>query len=69
MVAYPLDNYEKLIREYEECKKRDTPFSIYTHYWHLNRAPQTKQMLARLYYHMKEDGAELVSLSSCFEKQ
>ena len=69
MVSHPLDSYDKLIREYEESKKRRAPFCVYTHYWHLNRDPQSKLLLERLYRHMTEDGAELVSLSSCFEDQ
>ena len=66
MVSYALDDYDRLIREYKAAKKRKTPFSIYTHYWHLNRVQETKQMLVRLYQYILNDGAELVSLSSCF---
>ena len=69
MVSYPLDDYDKLIREYRESRKRKTPFSVYTHYWHLNRDPQTKGMLKRLYDEMMDDGAELVPLSSCFDTE
>ncbi len=68
MVSYPLDDYDKLIREYGQSKKRNTPFSVYTHYWHLNRDPETKAMLAKLYHRIMDDGAELVSISSCFDK-
>ena len=68
MVSYPLDSYEKLVAEYRLCRKRNTPFSVYTHYWHLNRDPALKQLLRDVYTYVMNDGAELVALSDCFER-
>ena len=68
LVAYPLDSYEKLIEEYRLCRKRNAPFSVYTHYWHLNRDPALKKLLRDVYTYVMDDGAELVALSDCFER-
>ena len=66
MVAYEVGNYDRLRQEYEQCKKRNVPFSVYTHYWYLNSHPETKALLRRIYEYVTQDGAQLVSLSSCF---
>ncbi len=66
MVSYPLDNLEKLLREYALCRKRGAPFSVYTHYWELNSNPQRKALLEAVYNHAIADGARLVGLSDCF---
>ena len=68
MVSYGLDDFETLMKEYELCKKMKAPFAIYTHYWVLNKDPMLKQRLRDLYHFMMCEGAELVSMSSCFKE-
>jgi len=69
MVSYGLDDFDLLMKEYELCKKLHAPFAIYTHYWILNREPEIKQRLVDLYHFMMCEGAELVSMSSCFKEE
>lgn len=64
--AYTLDSYERLVREYEICKKKDVPFVVYTHYWQLNQQSHSKQLLMKLYDYVVDDGAQIVPLSECF---
>ena len=67
MVSYPLDRYEKLIAEYQMAKKRNMPFSVYTHYWQLNRDKGLKQLLQAVYAYAIHDGAQLTALSECIQ--
>lgn len=67
LVAYALDNYDRLKYEYNKCKKSNVPFVIYTHYWSLLRDPVAKERLKEIYNYVIDDGAELVGLSECFE--
>lgn len=67
MVSYPLSNYDTMVQLYHQSKKRKAPFSVYTHYWELNRSPERKALLQRVYEYAVGDGAELVSLSSLFD--
>ena len=64
---YPLDSFDMLVREYRMAKKRNAPFTVYTHYWQLNRDPKLKELLRSIYQYVIDDGAELVPLSSCFD--
>ena len=64
--AYGIDNYDRLVYEYQKCKSLDTPFVIYTHYWKLLNDAQHKTMLEKLYNFLIDDGAHLISLSDCF---
>ena len=66
LVAYPLDAFDTLVREYHISKERNAPFSVYTHYWELNRRPELKGLLEKLYRYVIDDGAELTALSACF---
>ena len=66
LAAYTLDNYDRLVRAYELCKKRNVPFVIYTHYWQLNENPRNKLLLENIYDYAVRDGAEIVPLSQCF---
>ena len=68
MVAYTLDSYNRLIKEYEKCKKNKQPFVVYSHYWKINSDKLTKQMLKDLYRYIKADGAKVVSLTECFKE-
>jgi len=45
LVAFTLDNFERLKYEYNECKKRNQPFVIYTHYWSINKSSENKKYL------------------------
>lgn len=66
LVAYTLDDYDRLVYEYHKCKKRNQPFVVYTHYWMVYSNPKTKELLRKIYEYVSEDGAELVGLSECF---
>jgi peptidoglycan/xylan/chitin deacetylase (PgdA/CDA1 family) len=66
LIAYTLDNFERLVFEYEQCKEKNQPFVIYTHYWQLNKDPNTKELLKKIYDYAVADGAEIVPLSKCF---
>lgn len=69
LVAYSLDNYERLVYEYEQCKKRNMPFVVYSHYWMVNRDERIKKMLEDIYSYAKKDGAKVISLTKCFEEK
>ncbi len=64
--AYTVDHYERLVYEYQICKKKQVPFVIYTHYWQLNTDERAKTLLKKIYQYVIEDGAEIVPLSECF---
>lgn len=64
--AYTVDNYERLIYEYHICKRKKTPFVIYTHYWQLNTDENAKLLLKQIYDYVVNDGAEIVPLRECF---
>lgn len=66
LVAFTLDNFERLVYEYHQCKKKNQPFVVYTHYWQLNENDKAKDLLKKIYNYVLDDGAEIVSLSSCF---
>ena len=67
--AFPVDNWERLLNEFNLCKKYDTPFVIYTHYWKVNNDKNVKDLLIRIYEHAINNCAELVSLSSMFNEK
>lgn len=67
LAAYTVDDYERLVYEYHVCKKKKVPFVIYTHYWQLNRDEKVKRLLKKIYKYAKNDGAQVVPLSQCFE--
>lgn len=66
LVAYSLDDYDRLLYEYNECKKIGTSFVVYTHYWDMLRDEKKHILLKSVYEYVINDGAELVPLSSCF---
>lgn len=66
LTAYALDNFERLKKEYMECKKKNTPFVIYSHYWYVNQNEKTKEILKQIYDYVIADGAKLVALSDLF---
>ena len=66
LVPYSLDSFERLKKEYHVCKQKNVPFVVYSHYWYLNRSPETKALLKRIYEYVINDGAELVGVSDCF---
>ena len=66
LIAYTLDNYDRLVFEYQACKRKKQPFVVYTHYWQVNENPAIKDLLKRIYEFITKDGAELVALSECF---
>lgn len=67
LIAYTLDNFDRLVQEYQACEKRHQPFVVYTHYWQINRNSVIKDLLRKITDYVLNDGAELVSLSKCFE--
>lgn len=67
LVAYTLDDFERLKKEYLACKDKGQPFVVYTHYWQLNTNPKIKALLKKIYEFAIDDGAELVPLSECFK--
>lgn len=66
LVAYSLDSFDRLVFEYNECKRKKQPFVIYTHYWKVNESPEVKELLKKIYDYVIDDGAELVGVSDCF---
>ena len=68
LVAFTLDRYDRLVDEYRACKKRGQPFVVYTHYWQVNQDTKIKELLRKISDFVLNDGAELVSLSRCFEE-
>ena len=68
-IAYDLLNYNRLIEEYNMCKEHNVPFVVFTHYWHLLCVPEQKDLLKRLYEYMKNDGAELVSVTKLLKTE
>ena len=68
LIAYTLDHFDRLVQEYQACKKRNQPFAVYTHYWQVNQNPTIKELLHRITDYVLSDGAEMVSLSKCFEE-
>lgn len=66
LIAFTLDNYDRLVKEYQACKKRGEPFVVYSHYWQINQNPNIKELLMRITDYVIKDGAELVPLSECF---
>ncbi len=67
LVAYTVDSYERLVYEYERCKKKKQPFVVYSHYWVINKHSEVRESLKKIYKYAKEDGAEVVPLSECFK--
>ena len=65
--AYTLDDYERLIYEYHICKKKKSPFVIYTHYWQLNTNDKSKKLIEQIYNYVIKDVAKIVPLSECFK--
>ena len=68
LAPFPLDDLDMLKREYQAAKKRGAPFTVYTHYWQLNRDAGLKTLLREIYTYAMEDGAELTALSACFRR-
>ena len=64
--AYPLSNIQRLKKEYCECKSLNTPFILNTHYWDIRKEP-SRRLFTEIMNYLLSDGAELVSVSSCFE--
>lgn len=69
LAAYTVDDYERLVYEYNVCKKKNAPFVIYTHYWQLNQDEKAKKLLRRIYRYVIKDGAQVVPLTQCFERR
>jgi hypothetical protein len=67
IAAFTLSNFEKLKQSYNECKKNNWPFIVYTHYWDVNSNEETKNLLKEIYNYCKDDGAVLTSVSSIFK--
>ncbi len=67
LIAFTLDNYDRLVLEYQACKRKGQPFIVYSHYWQINQNPDIKNLLIRISNYVFNDGAELVALSKCFE--
>jgi peptidoglycan/xylan/chitin deacetylase (PgdA/CDA1 family) len=67
LTAYTLGNFDRLVMAYQESKKRGEPFCVYTHYWDLLANPSRKEQLRKIYQYAMDDGAQLVSLSECFD--
>ena len=66
LVAYTLDDFDRLVFEYEQCKKNKQPFVVYTHYWWLLKHEDGRKTLEKIYNYVLDDGAEMVPLSECF---
>lgn len=67
LCAYATDSLERMIVEYNYCKKHNYPFVIYTHYWSMNKNPNEKEKVKQIYEYVKRDGAEMVGLSMFFK--
>lgn len=67
LVAYTVDDYDRLVFEYEMCKKKGQPFVVYSHYWQINSDVKIKELLVKIYQYVKNDGASIIGLSDCFK--
>lgn len=67
LVAYTLDDYDRLVKEYKMCKNRDAPFVVYSHYWKINENAKVKALMCAIYNYAIKDGASLIGLSKCFK--
>lgn len=61
--AFPFENYDKMVLQYEICKKFNQPLVIYTHYWSLNRNQNEKIEFNRFVDWIVKDGAKPVFMS------
>ena len=67
LAVYPANSYERLVKEYQLCKKRNNPFIIYTHSWYLMQNKSNRELLERMVEYLLADGATPVLMSECFE--
>ena len=68
LCAYATDSTERLVKEYNYCKKNNYPFVIYTHYWSINKSQREKNIVKFIYNYAKSDGAKMVGLSELYRK-
>ena len=66
LTAYTIGDFDRLVVAYQECKRKEEPFCVYTHYWDLLKNTSQKEQLKNIYQYAMDDGAQLVSLSECF---
>lgn len=66
MHAFTLRDFDLMKQEFEECKRMDVPFVVYTHYWSLLADSNLKKTLSQVYEYALANGAELAPLSSCY---
>lgn len=66
--SFPVDNLDKMKKEYQSCKKMNVPFMVYTHYWSLNANQALKETLKNFIEYAKNDGAILKRMTDCFEE-
>lgn len=66
LVAYTLDEFDRLKKEYHLSKKKDNLFVIYTHYWDVLENNKTREILKRIVSYALVDGTELVKVTDCF---
>lgn len=67
-ISYPLDNFDKLVKEYNHCKRIGAPFMIYTHYWDLLKNTKQKELLERIVSFVIDEGGDLKLMSECFDE-
>ena len=64
---YGLNDFEIMKKQYLQCKKKDVPFIIYTHYWELNNDMELALKLKNIVDFMIKDSAIPTMVSKCFD--
>ena len=67
IIAYPVNRFEQLLKEYYGCKKHNHPFVIFTHYWEILRNKDERDAVKKIIDIAIKEGAEPVLLSECFK--
>lgn len=62
IASVPFENYEQIIKIYNECRTIEVPLVMYTHYWSLNKSIAEKRELSRFVSYALSDGAEFVTM-------
>lgn len=67
LIAYYVSSFDDIMKDYENCKRHNHPFILYTHYWELLRSEDERNKIRKILDVAIKDGAEPVLLSKCFD--
>ena len=62
-----IQNYQKLIKYYEVCKKKDWDLCLVTHYWQLRDNPEMLNNFYKIIEYVKKDNGEFAFVSECLD--